>query len=82
MRITPFSDINCKSESMVSVLDTLVGEHVEIEVNFTSMKLVGSCRTDWKMVDQDKNVFFPNKHSLYSEIHVTNNKALISSKNP
>ena len=78
MRITPFSDANCKSDAMVSIKNTSVGEEVDIEVDFTSMDLVGSCRTDWKMADKDKNIFFPNKHSMFSEVNVTNNKSLIS----
>lgn len=81
MRITPFSDVNCKSDFMIPIKETPVGKEVDIEVYFTSINLVGSCRVDWKMVDKDKRLFFPNKHSLYLEVNVTNNESLIKNRN-
>lgn len=73
-RITPFSDVICHSESMVRIKDTLPGEEVDISVDFKTMGLPGSCRTDWKMVDRYRKPFFHNHHSLYSIVNVTNHQ--------
>jgi len=80
MRITPFESLTCHSDFIVPIKLTLPGNEVDIEVNFTSMQLSGSCRTDWKMVDRFKKPFFLNKQGLYSIVYITNDKSLIPTK--
>jgi transcriptional regulator with XRE-family HTH domain len=82
MRVTPFNSLTCHSDSMIPIKDTLPQEEVDIAINFTSMKLPGSCRTDWKMVDRFQSPFFLNKHGLYLIVNITNDKSLVSNKSP
>lgn len=75
-RVTEFSDLICHSEKMVPIKNTMPGEEVDIAVEFTSINLPGSCRTDWKMVDEYGVPFFPNKHGLYSIVNVKHDYSL------
>ena len=70
-RITPASSLVCSSPDMVPIPETLPGETIDISVTFTTPYLPGSCRTDWKTTDKDGNLYFPDKHGLYSIVIVT-----------
>ena len=69
-RITPASSLICSSPTMVPIPETQPGETIDISVTFVTPYLPGSCRTDWKTADKDGNLYFPDKHGLYSIVIV------------
>lgn len=71
MRVTPPSKLLCSSPAMVPIPETLPGEIIDISVPFVTPHLPGSCRTDWKTADARGNLFFPEKHGLFSFVVVT-----------
>jgi len=69
-RMTPVSDLICSSPALVPIPETASGEIIDISVTFKTPHLPGSCRTDWKTSDNKGNLFFPEKHGLYSIVTV------------
>lgn len=69
-RMTPASDLICSSPAMVPIPETEPGETIDISVTFQTPHLPGSCRTDWKASDDRGNLFFPEKHGLFSIVTV------------
>ena len=75
-RITPIKNSLCKSPVKVPIAKTLPGHEVDIKVKFLTQKWPGSCRTDWKMVDNEGELYFPNLYGLMSIVHVMEPKAV------
>lgn len=71
VRLTPQDDRLCASADRVEVAKTAAGQEVDITVEFVAPWYPGSCRTDWKMVDQHGQFVFPDKVPLYSLVQVT-----------
>ena len=71
VRLTPQDERLCASADRVAVSRTAAGQEVDITVEFTAPQYPGSCRTDWKMVDQHGQFVFPDKVPLYSLVQVT-----------
>jgi len=69
-RITPDSTTGCQSQGKIKIADTLPGDMVNITATFITPKIPGSCRLDWKMVDEKGHFFFPKMDSLFLEVHV------------
>ncbi len=71
VRLTPQDERLCTSADRVEVAKTAAGQEVDITVEFVAPWYPGSCRTDWKMVDQHGQFVFPDKVPLYSLVQVT-----------
>ena len=69
-RMTPTSELICSSPALVPIPETAPGEIIDISVTFRTPHLPGSCRTDWKTSDHNGNLFFPEKHGLFSIVTV------------
>lgn len=69
-RITPGSTNGCQSQDKIEIAETLPGNMVNISATFITPKIPGSCRLDWKMIDENGHYFFPKMDSLFLEVHV------------
>ncbi|WP_249297312.1 NBR1-Ig-like domain-containing protein [Pseudoalteromonas phenolica] len=69
-RMTPQDPNLCFSRDSIPLPTVESGEIVDISIEFTTPKYPGTCRTDWKMVDNNGNLTFPDKQGLYSIVHV------------
>jgi transcriptional regulator with XRE-family HTH domain len=69
-RITPQDPNLCYSRDSIPLPTVESGEIIDISIEFTTPRYPGTCRTDWKMVDNNENLIFPDKQGLYSIVHV------------
>lgn len=69
-RMTPQDPNLCYSLNSVPLPTVNSGEIIDISIEFTTPRYPGTCRTDWKMVDNNENLIFPDKQGLYSIVHV------------
>jgi len=69
-RMTPQDPNLCYSLNSIPLPTVNSGEIIDISIEFTTPRYPGTCRTDWKMVDNNENLIFPDKQGLYSIVHV------------
>jgi hypothetical protein len=60
----------CSSPAEVPVPDTQPGSIVEISVTLVAPRYPGSCEVNWKMVDDQGRLCFPNKNGLYLTVNI------------
>ncbi|ATD09683.1 hypothetical protein PPIS_b0543 [Pseudoalteromonas piscicida] len=69
-RMTIASQGLCQSPNRIPIPETAPGEVIDLEVTFKTPSLPGSCRTDWKMVDDRGKLIYPTLSGLYSIVQV------------
>lgn len=69
-RMTPQGNSLCMSADKVPIPKTIPGEEVDIQITFVTRDTPGSCRTDWKMINEKGDIYFPNLISLFSVVEV------------
>ncbi|KDC49303.1 NBR1-Ig-like domain-containing protein [Pseudoalteromonas fuliginea] len=69
-RVTLNSIGLCQSVQKVRINKTVPSASVDISVKFHAPKHPGSCRIDWKMVDEKGKLLFPNLQGLYMIVQI------------